>query len=100
MSDSREDQIHAPTPTRREQARREGDIPKSFELAAAIQMLGALALAYLVLGGLGRRIRLWTTETWSEAGSRLSISSADFTEQVQSTTNAMVSSLAPLLLFE
>ena len=42
MSESEEDQIHVPTPTRREQARRDGDIPKSFELAAALQMILSL----------------------------------------------------------
>lgn len=98
MSDSYDDQIHVATPTRREEARREGDIPKSFEFAAALQMIGALGGAYVLLSQTGRWLRAWTIETWTVAGSRTSISASDFTDQIQSTMVASTSVLAPLLM--
>lgn len=97
MSDSPEDQIHVPTPTRREQARRDGDIPKSFELAAALQMIGALVAAYILLGSVGRWLRTWTTNTWSEAGAKLTVSPAEFNEQLQTTINSAAGTLLPIM---
>jgi flagellar biosynthetic protein FlhB len=98
MSEDSEDQIHVATPARREEARRDGDIPKSFEMAAALQLIGALAAAYLLLGQVGQWLRSWTTETWSDAGSRLTLTSSEFSEQMQSTINASVSVLLPIMV--
>ena len=98
MSDSADDRIHLPTPARREQAKREGDIPKSFELAAALQLIGAIAVAYLLLGGIGRRISSWTTEHWSEAGAQISINESQVTAQLQNLSGVLLYALAPLLI--
>ena len=96
MSDSADDRIHEASPARREQTRREGDLAKSFELAAAIQMVGALVASYLLLGQIGTWLRNWTTETWSDAGSRLTVTPNDVTSQIQ---NAIGSGLTVLLPF-
>lgn len=98
MSEFSDDQIHVATPARRLEARREGDIPKSFELSAALQMIGALAAAYLLLGQVGRWMRSWTIETWTDAGSRLSVDSSDFTEQMQSTISSSFNVLLPIMV--
>ena len=94
MSESVGDQIHDATPTRQLQARSDGDVAKSFEFAAAVQMLGAIASAYLLFGQVGLWLRNWTSSTWSNAGSNISVDSAEITEQIQ---NAMFSSLSVLL---
>jgi flagellar biosynthetic protein FlhB len=97
MSEFSEDQVHAATPARREQARRDGDIPKSFELAAALQMIGALAAAYLLMGQIGHWLKGWTTKTWSEAGSNLSVTPGEVTHQLQSTMNGVLGVLLPMM---
>ena len=98
MSAPSEDRIHIATPARRQQARREGDVPKSFELAAAVQMIGAIMVSYLFLGQLGQWIRAWTTQNWSSAGVNLSIQSNDLTAQIQSAIFASVGVLAPMMI--
>ena len=52
MSEFSGDQVHPASPARREQARRDGDHAKSHELAAAVQMIGAVGVAYLTFGPL------------------------------------------------
>lgn len=98
MSDSTEDQIHLPTPARREQARRDGDIPKSSELAAALQLLGAITVAYLLLGQLSQAIAAWTTENWSVAGKQISTSTGQITTQLQHLTGVLIAALAPMMI--
>ena len=97
MSESMEDRIHQATPSRRQQARQDGDVVKSHEMAAAVQMLGAIAITYYLLGNVSRWIRNWTTETWTLAPDKLSMSNQDFTEQVQLTILSAITHLAPLL---
>jgi len=41
---------HEATPLRRQQARANGDIPQSAELAASLSMLGAIGAGYLTFG--------------------------------------------------
>lgn len=91
------DPIHVATPARRQQARQDGDIPKSFELAAAVQMVGALLVAYFLFGKIARWLRDWTTETWSNAGAHLSIEPAEFTSQFQHAIGGSLSVLLPVL---
>ena len=98
MSESLEDQIHDPTPARHQQARKDGDIPKSFELASAIQMLGALIVAYLLFGQLGAWLQTYTTETWSNAGTNLSVDAADITGQFQAMSSSLLAVIAPIFL--
>ena len=62
------DRNHPATPTRREQARREGDFAKSTELAAAIQMLGATLVGFLLLGGVAVWLRDFTRQWYQQAG--------------------------------
>lgn len=97
MSESMEDRIHQATPSRRQQARQDGDVVKSHEMAAAVQMLGAIAITYYLLGNVSRWIRNWTTETWTLAPDKLSMSNQDFTEQIQLTILSAITHLAPLL---
>ena len=98
MSDSAEDQIHPATVARRQQARLDGDVPKSFELAASLQMIGALLAAYLLLGQIGNWIRGWTAETWSAAGSDLSVNTNEVTSQIQNMIGGCLAVLVPILL--
>ncbi|MFT5300520.1 MAG: flagellar biosynthetic protein FlhB [Mariniblastus sp.] len=98
MSEASEDQIHAATPTRQEQARRDGDIAKSFELSAAIQMVGAIAAAYLTFNAIGHWLKNWTTETWSEAGTKVTVDAAELTGQLQGVVFSSLVVLLPLML--
>ena len=98
MSDSTDDQIHEASATRIQQARSEGDIAKSFELAAALQMIGALLACYLLLSNAGVWIQNWTSQSWSTAGSQLSIETSELTTQLQNLTGLTFVALAPLML--
>jgi flagellar biosynthetic protein FlhB len=92
------DRQHAATPTRRQQARRDGDVAKSLELATAIQMLGMLVVASLTLGQIGTWLKAWTSRTWNEAGTKLSVETSEVTEQLQTTLSSSLSVLLPLML--
>ena len=98
MSESSEDQIHVATPARREQARRDGDIPKSFEMAAALQMIGAIVVSYLLLNNVGNWIRSWTMELWATAGKQTSLETAEFTSQAQHLIRVALAVLTPFML--
>ncbi|MDG1873011.1 MAG: EscU/YscU/HrcU family type III secretion system export apparatus switch protein [Mariniblastus sp.] len=97
MSETSDDRIHAPTPARREQARRDGDIPKSFELAAAIHMIGAILASYFLLGNIGTWLCSWTTETWSQAGLQLTVEPKHVTSHIQNTIGGGLMVLLPFL---
>jgi flagellar biosynthetic protein FlhB len=97
MSESAGDQVHDATPTRQLQARRDGDVAKSFEFAAAIQMLGAITSAYLLFGQVGFWLRNWTSTSWSNAGSNISVNSAEITEQIQDVLFSSLGVLFPLM---
>ena len=97
MSDFSGDPAHPASPIRREQARRDGDIPKSFELANALHLLGALAAAYILVKGISSGIRTWTMGRWQEAGSSLEVNRELMTANLQSTVFSFVAIVAPLL---
>lgn len=97
MSEFSGDATHPASPIRREQARRDGDAPKSYELANAIHLIGGLAAAFLLLGGIGSWIRNWTISQWQGAGTNLSLDAAATTTQLQSTTFSFAAVLAPLM---
>ena len=98
MSDSADDQIHEASAARIQQARSEGDIAKSFELAAALQMIGALLACYLLLSNVGVWIRNWTSQSWTSAGSQLSIETSEITSQLQNLSWLTFLTLAPLMV--
>ena len=98
MSDSADDQIHDPSAARLQQARSDGDIAKSFELAAALQMIGALLASYLLLSNVGDWIQNWTTQTWSMAGADLSVDASELTSQMQNLIGLVLMTLAPLMV--
>ncbi len=52
MADDFADKTHAPTPRRREQARRDGQVAQSQDLGSVVLLLGSLAALLLVGGGL------------------------------------------------
>ncbi len=98
MSDSADDKIHDASASRLQQARSEGDIAKSFELAAALQMIGALLACYLLLSNVGIWIQNWTVESWSFAGTELSVEPTELTSQMQTLTGLVFMALAPLMV--
>ncbi len=83
MSENSDDQIHPATPARQETARRDGDFAKSFELATAVQMLGALLVAYLLFGPLAIWVQQATIKIWSRPISLSEIGLTESCEQVQ-----------------
>ena len=94
MTDERN---HPASPMRRDQARRDGDIPKSFELAGALHLLGALTVAFLMLGGIGKWLKDWTIAKWKEAG-QIGVGPDDLASGLQADVFSLSSVLAPLLL--
>lgn len=98
MSDFSGDQVHPASPLREQQARRDGDNPKSFELANAIQTLIALGAAFLMLGGLAKWLHNWTVETWTNAAGGIVFDAGATTQQMQNTAFSFATVLAPILV--
>ena len=97
MNENTGDRAHPATPIRLEQARRDGDIPRSFELASAVQMLGGLIALLVLLGGVAAAVKTWTRTTWSNASST-SLDPEVITSQLQSSLFSLVTMVTPLLL--
>ena len=96
MSENSEDQIHPATPARQEIARRDGDFAKSLELAAAVQMLGALLVAYLLFGPLATWVQQATIKIWSRPLFRNENRLAESCEQVQELIFSSILVVAPI----
>lgn len=95
---STSEQVHPASPYRREQAIREGDGARSFELSGAIQALAAIGVGFLLLGGLSQWICDWTTETWKQAAGNISFEHAATTQQLRDTTFSVSTVTAPILI--
>ncbi len=98
MSEYSGDQVHPATPARREQARRDGEFAKSHELAAAVQMTGAVGVAYLFFGQLANWLRQSTTEIWSISDVKTSVSVMEITGQFQKLVFTSLLALAPIVV--
>ncbi len=98
MSESNGDQIHAASPTRRERARREGDFAKSYELSAAVQMVGVLLVAYLLFDQVGNWLQYSTTEIWSNHQVLTSAQPSDITGMLSKLIFSSLGALVPLLV--
>jgi flagellar biosynthesis protein FlhB len=99
MSEDSADQIHPATPARREMARRDGDFAKSFELAASLQMLGIIVVAWLLFDPLATWLKQATTEAWSPQLSSQSItqiSRHEFNDQIRRWIFSSFTVLAPI----
>lgn len=92
------EQVHPASPYRREQAIRDGDGAKSFELSGAIQALAAIGVGFMLLGGLAQWIREWTIETWKAAAGDISFEHAATTQQLQDTAFSVSALMAPMLI--
>ncbi len=97
MSEISDDQIHPATPTRRLEAARVGNFAKSFELAAAVQMLGGLAIAFLMFGSLATWLRCSTAEIWSREQASLSLSEGNVSEQITGQLSGLIFSSLTIL---
>lgn len=64
MTQSTGDKIHDASALRRQKARSEGDFPRSFELAVALQVIGFGIAIFLCFGSISNRIAAATTQTW------------------------------------
>jgi len=56
---------HEATPLRLQQARANGDIPKSAELAASLSMLGAIGAGYLTFANISAWLKQLTASAWT-----------------------------------
>ncbi len=96
MSEFSGDPVHPASPARREQARRDGDHAKSHELAAAVQMIGAIGVAYLTFGPLAGWLRLWTMKIWSPSAALTKMNASDVSSQLSSLVFSSLSVLVPI----
>lgn len=104
------DRNHPATPTRRQQAVREGDFAKSMELASAIQMLGSVLVGFLLLGGIATWLREFTQQWYQQAGISVEapdavshsvsgpINSAPVVQSMSAVLVELVSVLTPAML--
>ncbi|MEL7497295.1 MAG: EscU/YscU/HrcU family type III secretion system export apparatus switch protein [Planctomycetota bacterium] len=97
MSDSGES-THEASPLRVQQARSEGDIPKSYELAATIAMVGALAAAYFLLFDVGDWLLRWTEANWHRDASTIKADPDVLMGRAQSLIYSLVVSILPFML--
>ena len=97
MADSTGDRNHPATPARLQRAREEGDFAKSLELAAALQMLGAVLVAFICFGGIAVWLRNFTESWYSQAGINSSEAVA-VTGAMSTTLFNLTSAIAPALL--
>ena len=65
MSDSHEDRIHPASPIKLQTLQKMGQRAKSMPLAAAIQLLGVLAVAWLLVPPLAVKLFDLTTDIWT-----------------------------------
>ena len=97
MSEFSGDQIHPASPLRQQQARRDGDSPKSLELVNAIQTMFAIGAGFVLLGGIAGWILNWTTETWKQSSQSIAFDQNQVTEQLQTASFSLAAILAPIL---
>ncbi len=71
MADSAQEKTEAPTPRRRQEARRRGQVGKSSDLSAAVVLLGALLLLHWTGGGILDRLVMMTRACLGDTGSEI-----------------------------
>ncbi len=72
MADSSYDKTIAPTPRRRQQAREQGQVAHSHELASAGMLIAGLAVLLLLGGKRWSSLRIWRSGSWgAKRGFRL-----------------------------
>ncbi len=98
MSEFSGDQVHPATPARLEQARRDGNLAKSHELAAALQMLGAIVVSYLLFEPLGTWLSQSTIAIWSKKSTLVTVDSAQFSAQMTALIWSSFAVLMPILV--
>jgi flagellar biosynthetic protein FlhB len=98
MAEDLGDRIHPATPARRQQARRDGESAKSLELVAAIQMLGALAIAYLLFGPLAEWMSVITTNFWSVSDVNINSKTSDLVYEIQAMVLGGLAVVAPIFV--
>ena len=65
MADFQTDAQHPATPVRLQQAQRQGDVPKSQELASSIQLACGLGVIYLSIKSIANRFTELTSQFWA-----------------------------------
>ena len=97
MTYSAAEKNHEASPLRRQKAKSEGDFPRSFELAVALQVLGFTIVGFLCLDSISASLSAAATQSW-KVGSTKNLSgeicAADGLELVSSAMWAVV----PLML--
>ena len=68
MADFDSDAQHPATPIRLQQANREGNAPKSLELAAAIQLTVGLVIVYFLIDNVAHELYAFTRKSWQPNG--------------------------------
>jgi len=102
MSHDTEDRIHPASPTRQQAAHREGDFAKSQQVSAAVQIIGGLLVAVLLLEPLFRWLTLLSVDLWSEPWIGVSnLSGGSFGEdaigKIQQTILGLMIAFAPIM---
>jgi flagellar biosynthetic protein FlhB len=65
MAHSGGDKNHEASALRRQKARSEGDFPRSFELAVALQVIGFTIVGFLCLDSISNHLSVSATRSWS-----------------------------------
>lgn len=97
MTQSTGDKIHDASPLRRGKARSEGDFPRSFELAVALQVIGFGIAGFLCLGSISNQIAAMTTQTW-QVSSGYGLHGEAIAESGMDLLSSMMWTIAPLML--
>ena len=95
MSIFEDDRRHPATPTRRQQAREDGDAARSNELAVAIQILAAVIVLWIGLPRVGAWMQSTTATLWSQSSTSFEHESS--LHQIQSLAISIVLILLPIM---
>lgn len=96
MSEQQQDARHEATPIRLQQATREGNVPRSHELAAAIQLTAGVGAVWFALKTLSTGLLQVTHSGWSTG--LMNYSQSEFVEQAGAATSAIAMPLAGTLV--
>lgn len=91
-----QDAQHQASPIRLQQAYQQGDFPRSFELAASIQLLGGTIACYFFAKTSAQQFVTFTSRIWNESGAAFS-NTDQINELFRQSASEFVLMLLPLL---
>ena len=97
MAEYNEDAQHPATAVRLQQATREGDAPKSYELIAALQITTGVVILYFLFNALAATIARFASSAWQASGISLDAVGATVATGTEDLTVQLSVTLLPIM---